>query len=80
MRHKIRGNFEKQTDQLFSVRRPYLVIINKKKRTFRIVDFALTADNRVKLKENEKKVKYLDFVRELRKKVKHESDDYTICN
>ena len=45
--------------------RPY--IINKKKRTNKIVDFVVLTDHRVKLKENEKKDKYLDIVRELKK-------------
>ena len=38
-----------------------------KKRTCKIVDFAVPADHRIKLKENEKKVKYLDLARELKK-------------
>ena len=33
-------------------------------RTCRIVDFAVSADHRVKLKENEKKDKYLDLARD----------------
>ena len=49
----------------------------KKKRTRWIVDFAVPADHRVKLKESEKKDKYLDLVRELKKEtVKHESDGW----
>ena len=43
------------------------LIINKKKRTCKIVDFAVPADHRVKLKESEKKDKYLDLTRELKK-------------
>ena len=43
------------------------MITKKKKRTCKIVDFAVPADNRVKLKESEKKNKYLDFTRELKK-------------
>ena len=39
----------------------------KKKRICRIVDFAVPADYRVKSKENEKKDKYLDLARELKK-------------
>ena len=39
----------------------------QKKRTCRIVDFAVRADPRVKLKECEKKDKYLDLARELKK-------------
>ena len=45
------------------------------------MDFAIRADHRVKLKEIEKKDKYDDLARELKKKsVEHESDDYTNCN
>ena len=44
-----------------------LIIINKKKRTCKVDDFADPADHRIKLKECEKKDKYLDFVRELKK-------------
>ena len=36
----------------------------RKKRTYRMVDFAIPADHRVKLKENEKRDKYLDLARE----------------
>ena len=39
----------------------------KKKRICRIVNFAVSVDHRVKLKENEKKDKYFDFARELKK-------------
>ena len=38
----------------------------KKKRTSKIVDFAVPADHRVKLKECENKDKYLDLSRELK--------------
>ena len=51
----------------------------KKKRTCRIVDFSVTADQRVTLKESEKKDKYLNLVREL-KKMEHYSDNYANCN
>ena len=57
-----------------------IIIINQqRKRTCRILDFAVPVDHRVKLKECEKRDKYLDIARELKKKVKHESDDYTNC-
>ena len=39
----------------------------QKKRTSRIVDFAVSAGHWVKLKESEKKDKYLDLARELKK-------------
>ena len=54
-------------DHLSSARRPDLIIINKKKRTCKIVNFAVPADHRIKLKECEKKNKYLDLARELKK-------------
>ena len=44
-----------------------LIIINKNKRTCKIMDFAVPVDHRVKLKESEKKDKYLDLARELKK-------------
>ena len=50
-----------------SARRPDLIIINKRKRTCKIVNFAVPADHRLKLKECEKKDKYLDLARELKK-------------
>ena len=58
------------------------MIVNKKKRTCRIVDFAVPADHEVKLKESKKRDKYLDLARELKKEttIEHESDDVTNCN
>ena len=41
------------------------MIVNKKKRTCRIVNFAVPADHRVKLEESEKRKKYVDLAREL---------------
>ena len=48
------------TDYLISARRPDLIIINKqkKKRTCRIMDFAVPADYRLKFKENKKRDKF----------------------
>ena len=39
----------------------------QKKRTSKIMNFAVPADHRVKLKKNEKRDKYLDLARELNK-------------
>ena len=64
--HKLLWDFSIHTDRLISARRPDLIIINKKKRTCKIVDFAVPADHRIKLKECEKKDKYLDLARELK--------------
>ena len=54
-------------DYRISARRPDLIIINKKERTCRILDFAVPVDHRVKLKDCEKREKYLDLARELKK-------------
>ena len=76
--HKIIWDFVIQTDHQISARQPDLVIVNKKtkRRTCQIVDFAVPADHRIKLKENEKRDKFIDFARELKKKKKmeYESD------
>ena len=45
-----------------------------------MVDFAVPADHRIKLKECEKRDKYLDLARELKKTMEHASDNYTYCN
>ena len=65
--HKLLWDFDIRTDHLISSRRPDLIIINKEKRTCKIVAFAVPADHRIKLKECEKKDKYLDLARELKK-------------
>ena len=39
----------------------------KSNRTFKIVDFSVPADHRIKLKRSEKKDMYLDLARELKK-------------
>ena len=56
-------------DHLISARWPDQIIINKKKKeeTCKIVDFAVPADHRRKLTECEKKDKWLDLARELKK-------------
>ena len=67
--HKLLWDFDIHTDHLISARRPDLIIINKKKKkkTCKIVDFAVPTDHRIKLKECEKKDNYLDLARELKK-------------
>ena len=47
--HKLLRDFNIQTDPLIPVRRPDLIIINKKKRICKIVDFTVTADHRINL-------------------------------
>ena len=53
---------------------------NEKKRICEIVDFAVPADHRINLKDGEKKDKYLDLARELKKAVEHESNDCANCD
>ena len=49
--HKIHWDFEIQIDHLILARRPNLVIVTKNQKTCQILDFAILADHRVKLKE-----------------------------
>ena len=75
------GDFDILTDHLISARRPDLIIINnKKKRTCKIIDFAVPTEHRIKLKECEKKDKYLNLAMELKKTMEHAVDNYTNCN
>ena len=72
--HKLQWDFNIQTDHIIPARRPDLIIINKKKkRTCKIVDFAVPGDDRIKLEECEKRDKYLTLV-------EHVGDNYTNCN
>ena len=64
--HKLLWDFDIRTDHLLSARRPGQKIINRKKGICKIVDFAVPADYRIKLKECEKKDKYLNLSRELK--------------
>ena len=68
--HKLLWGFNIHMDHRISSRRLDLIIINQKKKEkgiCKIVDFAVPADHRIKLKECEKKDKYLDLARELKK-------------
>ena len=44
------------------------------------MDLAISADHRIKIKENEKRYKYADITRELKKAMEHEGDSDTNCN
>ena len=76
--NKLHWGFEIKTDHL---RQPDLIIFKRKikKITCRILGFPIPVDHCVKLKECEKKDKYLNLAREL-KTAKHESDGDTSCN
>ena len=64
--YKVLLDFEMQKDHFISIRRQYLEII-KKQQNLQIVDFAVLTDHRVKIKDNEKKDKYIDLARVLKK-------------
>ncbi len=66
--HKLLWDFKIRTDHLIPARTPDLITINRKKEKIcKIVDFAVSADHRINLQEFEKKDKYLDLARELKK-------------
>ena len=78
--YKLLWDFNIHTDHLISARRPDLIIINKKKKICKIVDFAVPADHRIKLKDCEKKNKYLHLAREWKKTMEHAGDNYINCD
>ena len=66
--HKLQWDYDIQTDHLISTRRLDLIIVNtKKKRIRKFLHFAVPANHRIKLKECEKKYKYLNLAWELKK-------------
>ena len=65
--HKLLWDFDIPTGHPIWARRLDIVTINKKKINCRTLNSAVPAVYRIKLKENEKKDKYLDLSRELRK-------------
>ena len=69
------GFWDMFVSHLISARGLDLIIINKKVRTCRIVDFALPVYHRVKLKICENRDKYIDLVRELQISGVNERDD-----
>ena len=62
-------DFDILTDHLISARTPVFIVINKqkKKRICKLVEFALPADQRIKLKDSGKNDMYHDLARELEK-------------
>ena len=71
-------NYDIHTDHLILARKPDLIIIDKKKRICKIVDFDVSADHKIKLKESEKKKKKRTSILQGNKKnMEYEGDDYT---
>ena len=69
--HKLLWDFEMQTDHQISARRPDLIIIKKKKKKKKDLQkcgLCCPANHRIKIKASEKKDKYIDLAKDLKKK------------
>ena len=64
--YKILWDFSIQTDHVIEARRPDLVVVDKKERSCKIIDFAVPGDSRIE-KEKNKIEKYQDLGRKLQK-------------
>ena len=60
-------DFSIQTDHVIEARRPDLVVVDKKERSCKIVDFAVPGDSRIEEKEKDEIEKYQSLGRELQK-------------
>ena len=60
-------DFSIQTDHVIEAQRPDLVVVNKKERSCKIIDFVVPGDSRIEEKEKDKIEKYQDLGRELQK-------------
>ena len=60
-------DFSIQTDHVIEAGRPHLVLVDKKERSCKIIDFAVPGGSRIEEKENDKIEKYQDLGRELQK-------------
>ena len=60
-------DFSIQTDHVIEARRPDLVLIDKKERICKVIDFAVPGDSRIEEKEKDKIEKYQNLGRELQK-------------
>ena len=65
--YKILWDFSIQTDHVIEARRPDLVVVDKKERSCKIIDFVVPGDSRVEEKEKGKTEIYQDSGRELQK-------------
>ena len=65
--YKILLDFSIQTDHVIEARRPDLVVVDKKEKSCKIIDFAVPGDSRIEEKEKDKIEKYQELGRELQK-------------
>ena len=59
--YKIFWDFSIQTDHVIEALRPDLVVVDKKERSCKIIDFAVPGDSRIEEKEKDKIEKYQDL-------------------
>ena len=62
--YKILWDFSIQTDHVIKAQRPDLIVVDKK-RTCKIIDFAIPGDSMIEEKKKEKREKYQDLRMEL---------------
>ena len=60
-------DFSIQTDHVIEARRPDFLVVNKKERTCKIIDFAVPWDSRIEEKEKDQIEKDQDLRKELQK-------------
>ena len=60
-------DFSIQTDHVIEALRPDLVVVDKKARSCKTIDFAVPGDSRIEEKEKDKIEKYQELERELQK-------------
>ena len=65
--YKILWDFSIQTDHDIEARRLDLVVVNKKRRTCKIIDFAVPGESKIEEKEKGKIEKYQDLRKTLQK-------------
>ena len=65
--YEILWDFNVQTDDVIEVRELDLVVVDKKRRTYKFIVVAVPGDSRIEEKEKEKIEKYQDQSRELQK-------------
>ena len=65
--YKILWDLSILTDHVIESRRPDLVVVDKKEKSCKIIDFAVPRDSRIEEKEKDKIEKYQDLGRELQK-------------
>ena len=60
-------DFSIQTDHVIEAQRPDLLLVDKKERICKLIDFPVAGDSRIEKKEKDKTEKYQDLGRELQK-------------